>query len=67
MGDIKLKGTGILCNGSSFISSLIYLHYGDQNTLRVGIFMEAIGRSPGQCIMRFLIRRLRSLNRNIQM
>lgn len=40
MGDIKLKkGTGILfVMAVLFISSLIYLHYGDQNTLRVGIF-----------------------------
>lgn len=45
MGDIKLKkGQESFCNGSSFISSLLYLYYGDQNTLRVGIFMEAIGR-----------------------
>ena len=40
MGDIKLKkGTGILfVMAVLFISSLLYLHYGDQNTLRVGIF-----------------------------
>ena len=69
MGDIKLKkGTGILfVMAVLFISSLIYLHYGDQNTLRVGIFYGSNWEVPGQCIMRFLIRRLRSLNRNIQM
>lgn len=38
------KDRNPFCNGSSFISSLLYLYYGDQNTLRVGIFMEAIGR-----------------------
>lgn len=49
MGDIKLKkGTGILfVMAVFFISSLIYLHYGDQNTLRVGIFYGSNWEVPG--------------------
>ena len=49
MGDIKLKkGTGILfVMAVLFISSLIYLHYGDQNTLRVGIFYGSNWEVPG--------------------
>ena len=49
MGDIKLKkGTGILfVMAVLFISSLLYLHYGDQNTLRVGIFYGSNWEVPG--------------------
>ena len=49
MGDIKLKkGTGILfVMAVLFISSLLYLRYGDQNTLRVGIFYGSNWEVPG--------------------
>ena len=49
MGEMKLKkGTGLLfIMALLFISSLLYLRYRDQDTLRVGIFYGSNWEVPG--------------------
>lgn len=44
---VKKRDQESFLYGSLFISSLIYLHYGDQNTLRVGIFYGSNWEVPG--------------------
>lgn len=67
MGEIKLKkGTGVLfIMAVLFISSLLYLRYRDQDTLRVGIFYGSNWEVPGTVHYDILDEAIKNLKRNI--